>query len=324
MIKNLSPSRASQFKTCPQQFKFANVDKLKEPTNEVQAKGTAVHQALEDLFELPKEDRDTEKLHNLFRAAWTKVRRTDEHHNLFSSVDEEREWGVDGLKLLSNYMSMEDPKSFDPLERERWVRGTIEDLNLRGILDRMDRNQNGELIIVDYKSGKAPAEKYKEPRFFALKLYALLIRDELGITPIELKLIYLKNSTIHTLKVDNKMLDEVKIEILDIWSDIKLAFEENNFPATKNALCKNWCYYKPICPVFNDNAPSTEELRKINEAISELQEEIMVLDMFKNDKDIPKESPISSSDRNKIQNKIFELEKDKELIEKEIVDLLED
>tara|TARA_B100000214_G_scaffold375423_1_gene361685 strand:+ start:1841 stop:2815 length:975 start_codon:yes stop_codon:yes gene_type:complete len=324
MIKNLSPSRASQFKTCPQQFKFANVDKLKEPTNEVQAKGTAVHQALEDLFELPKEDRDTEKLHNLFRAAWTKVRRTDEHHNLFSSVDEEREWGVDGLKLLNNYMSMEDPKSFDPLERERWVRGTIEDLNLRGILDRMDRNQNGELIIVDYKSGKAPTEKYKEPRFFALKLYALLIRDELGITPIELKLIYLKNSTIHTLKVDNKMLDEVKIEILDIWSDIKLAFEENNFPATKNALCKNWCYYKPICPVFNDNAPSTEELRKINEAISELQEEIMVLDMFKNDKDIPKESPISSSDRNKIQNKIFELEKDKELIEKEIVDLLGD
>lgn len=324
MIKNLSPSRASQFKTCPQQFKFANVDKLKEPTNEVQAKGTAVHQALEDLFELPKEDRDTEKLHNLFRAAWTKVRRTDEHHNLFSSVDEEREWGVDGLKLLNNYMSMEDPKSFDPLERERWVRGTIEDLNLRGILDRMDRNQNGELIIVDYKSGKAPTEKYKEPRFFALKLYALLIRDELGITPIELKLIYLKNSTIHTLKVDNKMLDEVKIEILDIWSDIKLAFEENNFPATKNALCKNWCYYKPICPVFNDNAPSTEELRKINEAISELQEEIMVLDMFKNDKDIPKESPISNSDRNIIQNKIFELEKDKELIEKEIVDLLGD
>tara|TARA_B100000609_G_scaffold3301_1_gene2545 strand:- start:215 stop:1189 length:975 start_codon:yes stop_codon:yes gene_type:complete len=324
MIKNLSPSRASQFKTCPQQFKFANVDKLKEPTNEVQAKGTAVHQALEDLFELPKEDRDTEKLHNLFRAAWTKVRRTDEHHNLFSSVDEEREWGVDGLKLLNNYMSMEDPKSFDPLERERWVRGTIEDLNLRGILDRMDRNQNGELIIVDYKSGKAPAEKYKEPRFFALKLYALLIRDELGITPTELKLIYLKNSTIHTLKVDNAMLDEVKIEILDIWNDIKLAFEENNFPATKNALCKNWCYYKPICPVFNDNAPSTEELRKINEAISELQEEIMVLDMFKNDKDIPKESPISSSDRNKIQNKIFELEKDKELIEKEIVDLLRD
>ena len=149
MIKNLSPSRASQFKTCPKQFKFANVDKLKEPTNEVQAKGTTVHQALEDLFDLPKEDRNIEKLHNLFREAWTKVRGTDEHHDLFSTVEEEREWGVDGLKLLNNYMTIEDPTSFDPLERERWVRGSIEDLNLRGILDRMDRNEKGELVQAD-------------------------------------------------------------------------------------------------------------------------------------------------------------------------------
>ena len=216
MIKNLSPSRASQFKTCPKQFKFANVDKLKEPTNEVQAKGTTVHQALEDLFDLPKEERSIEKLHNLFRDAWTKVRGNDEHHNLFSNVEEEREWGVDGLKLLNNYMEIEDPTSFEPLERERWVRGSIDDLNLRGILDRMDRNQNGDLIIVDYKSGKAPMAKYKEPRFFALKLYALLIKEELGEMPVELKLIYLKNSTIHTLKITEEDLSNAKNEILEI------------------------------------------------------------------------------------------------------------
>ena len=67
MIKNLSPSRASQFKTCPKQFKFANIDKIKEPTNEVQAKGTTVHEALEKIFDLPKEERNLENLHNLFR-----------------------------------------------------------------------------------------------------------------------------------------------------------------------------------------------------------------------------------------------------------------
>ena len=321
MIKNLSPSRASQFKTCPKQFKFANVDKIKEPTTEVQAKGTTVHQALEDLFDLKPDERNTEKLHNLFREAWTKVRGNDEHHNLFSSVEEEREWGLDGLKLLNNYMSIEDPTSFEPLERERWVRGSIEDLNLRGILDRMDRNNKGELVIVDYKSGKAPLAKYKEPRFFALKLYALLIQKELGEMPSELKLIYLKNSTIHTLKVTQDSLDQVKIEVLEIWNNIKKAFETNDFPATKNTLC-DWCYYKPICPVFNENAPDTEKLKEINEELIEIKEQIEALDMFENIDELPDKSELASLNINELEEKFQKLDIEREEIEESIQKLL--
>jgi len=321
MIKNLSPSRASQFKTCPKQFKFANVDKIKEPTTEVQAKGTTVHQALEDLFDLKPDERNTEKLHNLFREAWTKVRGNDEHHNLFSSVEEEREWGLDGLKLLNNYMSIEDPTSFEPLERKRWVRGSIEDLNLRGILDRMDRNNKGELVIVDYKSGKAPLAKYKEPRFFALKLYALLIQKELGEMPSELKLIYLKNSTIHTLKVTQDSLDQVKIEVLEIWNNIKKAFETNDFPATKNALC-DWCYFKPICPVFNENAPDTEKLKEINEELIEIKEQIEALDMFENIDELPDKSELASLNINELEEKFQKLDIEREEIEESIQKLL--
>ena len=321
MIKNLSPSRASQFKTCPKQFKFANIDKIKEPTTEVQAKGTTVHQALEDLFDLKPDERNTEKLHNLFREAWTKVRGNDEHHNLFSSVEEEREWGLDGLKLLNNYMSIEDPTSFEPLERERWVRGSIEDLNLRGILDRMDRNNKGELVIVDYKSGKAPLAKYKEPRFFALKLYALLIQKELGEMPSELKLIYLKNSTIHTLKVTQDSLDQVKIEVLEIWNNIKKAFETNEFPATKNTLC-DWCYYKPICPVFNENAPDTEKLKEINEELIDIKEQIEALDMFENIDDLPDKSELASLNINELEEKYQKLDTERAEMEDSIQKLL--
>ena len=321
MIKNLSPSRASQFKTCPKQFKFANIDKIKEPTTEVQAKGTTVHQALEDLFDLKPDERNTEKLHNLFREAWTKVRGNDEHHNLFSSVEEEREWGLDGLKLLNNYMSIEDPTSFEPLERERWVRGSIEDLNLRGILDRMDRNNKGELVIVDYKSGKAPLAKYKEPRFFALKLYALLIQKELGEMPSELKLIYLKNSTIHTLKVTQDSLDQVKIEVLEIWNNIKKAFETNEFPATKNTLC-DWCYYKPICPVFNENAPDTEKLKEINEELIDIKEQIEALDMFKNIDELPDKSELASLNIYELEDKYQKLDIERAEMEDSIQKLL--
>ena len=321
MIKNLSPSRASQFKTCPKQFKYANVDKILEPTNEVQAKGTTVHQALEDLFDLPSEERTTEKLHNLFREAWTKVRGNDEHHNLFSSIEEERDWGLEGLKLLNNYMTLEDPRSFEPIERERWVRGTIEDLNLRGILDRMDRNENGELIIVDYKSGNAPLAKYKEPRFFALKLYALLIKEETGEMPVELKLIYLQNSTIHTLKIDNEILEQAKQEILEVWNNIKIAFQNNDFPPIKNALC-DWCYYKPICPIYNPDAPDTSKLQEINDQIEDMEQEIEAYELISTPEEIPSDSPIANTNVKELEENISLLNSKKEAILENIEKLL--
>ena len=321
MIKNLSPSRASQFKTCPKQFKYANVDKILEPTNEVQAKGTTVHQALEDLFDLPSEERTTEKLHNLFREAWTKVRGNDEHHNLFSSIEEERDWGLEGLKLLNNYMTLEDPRSFEPIERERWVRGTIEDLNLRGILDRMDRNDNGELIIVDYKSGKAPLAKYKEPRFFALKLYALLIKEETGEMPVELKLIYLQNSTIHTLKIDNEILEQAKQEILEVWNNIKIAFQNNEFPPIKNALC-DWCYYKPICPIYNPDAPDTSKLQEINDQIEDMEQQIEAYELISTPEEIPSDSPIANTNVKELEENISLLNSKKEAILENIEKLL--
>ncbi|MDA9646007.1 PD-(D/E)XK nuclease family protein [Candidatus Actinomarina] len=322
MIKNLSPSRASQFKTCPKQFKFSNVDKIKEPTNLVQAKGTTVHQALEDLYDLPSNERTPEVLYNLFRKAWSNVRGNDEHVNLFESLDDEREWGQEGLNLLHNYLKLENPQKLEPLEQERWVRGSIEDLNLRGILDRMDEDKDGNLIIVDYKSGKAPMAKYKEPRFFALKLYALLIRDEIGITPKELKLIYLKNSTIHTLNIDDKMLDEAKVEILSIWDEIKKAFKENNFPAVKNGLCKDWCYYKPICPLFNKEAPDTDELKNIVEKIAETEENIEAISMFENQDDLPDSSPLKNIKISDLEIDITLLKNKQDKILKEITSLL--
>ena len=153
------------------------------------------------------------------------------------------------------------------------------------------------------------------------RLYALLIKEELGEMPVELKLIYLKNSTIHTLKITEEDLSNAKNEILEIWENIKKAYEENEFPAIKNTLC-DWCYYKPICPVFNENAPNTENLRIINESIAELVEEIEVLDMFKDDDKIPVDSPIGNTNRKDIESKIFELENQKNEIQTEIEKLL--
>ena len=171
----------------------------------------------------------------------------------------------------------------------------------------MDSDKDGNLIILDYKSGKAPSAKYKEPRFFALKIYALLIEQETGKIPAELKLIYLKNSTVHTLKVTPEMLLEVRHEVLEIWNDIKVSFENENFPAIKNTLC-DWCYYKPICPVYNQNPPDTDKLKEITIKSEDIKDSIDALSMIHNPDSLPPSSDLYGLDESQLKKQKKELD----------------
>ena len=117
VLERLSPSRASDFLQCPKLFEYKTIQRLPEPTTVYQARGTTAHLALQNLFDLPKEERTAEKLYDLFREAWTELRAEEEYAGLFDSVDEERSWGLESMSLLRNYFSVEDPGALEPLYR---------------------------------------------------------------------------------------------------------------------------------------------------------------------------------------------------------------
>ncbi|HSG79644.1 MAG TPA: PD-(D/E)XK nuclease family protein [Acidimicrobiia bacterium] len=247
-LERLSPSRASDFKQCPQLFKFRAIDRLPEPSTVYQARGTTAHLALQRLFDLPADRRTPETLYDLFREAWTEIR-LEEYGDLFGSVDEERSWGLESLELLANYFTVEDPRTFDPLDRELDMTEDLDGLVIRGILDRMEETDDGQLIITDYKTGKAPPERYALPAFFALKIYALLIRRRTGRTPDAVKLIYLNGPTVYEIPVVDAQLDAMDRQLRALWAAIDTAIDEDRFPPRVGKLC-DWCSFQDICPAF--------------------------------------------------------------------------
>jgi putative RecB family exonuclease len=262
-LVTLSPSRASDFKTCPQLYKFRSIDRLEEPVTIHQARGTTAHLALQRLFDLPGEHRTPEQLYELFRSAWTELRAEEEYSTLFETVDEERRWGLESLTLLANYFSVEDPSSFDPLDRELDMLEDLDGIVIRGILDRIDRRADGRLVITDYKTGTAPPERFALPAFFALKIYALLIRRRTGETPAEVRLLYLNGPTLYRLEVDDAHLNGIERQLRALWQAIERAIERDQFPTKPGRLC-NWCSYQSICPAFTsaeDVQALTTELR---------------------------------------------------------------
>ena len=248
-LKTLSPSRAGDFKTCPQLFKFRAIDRLPEPTSIYQARGTTAHLALQRLFDRPPSERSPEVLYDLFREAWTELRSKDEFAELFEDSAEERQWGLESLELLANYFSVEDPTRIEPEGRELDMLEDLEGITIRGILDRVDRDDDGELVITDYKTGKAPPEKFALPAFFALKIYALLIRRRTGETPKEIRLLYLNGPTLYRLAIDDRQLDAMDSQLRALWSAIERAMKTENYPPRPGRLC-DWCSFQDICPAF--------------------------------------------------------------------------
>lgn len=255
----LSPSRASDFKTCPQLYKFKSIDKIPTTPTIHQARGTTAHLALERLFAEPAPRRTPDRLYDLFREAWSELK-AEEYPDLFDSIDDEREWGIDSLRLLADYFTMEDPSSFEPDEREMDLTVEVGDMTIRGILDRMERIREIDahgaerelLVITDYKTGRAPPATYAHKAFFALKIYALLIRITRGVTPDRLRLLYLNGPTEYTLDIDDSQLDAMERQLEALWGAIERAIATNRWPTRTSALC-DWCDYKQdLCPAWND------------------------------------------------------------------------
>lgn len=252
-LRSLSPSRAGDFKTCPQLFKFRAIDKIPTPPTVYQARGTTAHLALERLFALPADERTPERLYDLFRTSWEELK-PGEFADLFSDEAEERAWGIESLEILARYFALEDPARLEPRAREMDMTETIGHMTIRGILDRMEEGPDG-LIITDYKTGKAPPERYAISAFFALKIYALLIRIREGVTPAALKLMYLggdKGPTVYEIPVNDAQLDAMERHLEALWSAIERAIERGTFPPRPGPLC-NWCSYRGICPAFADD-----------------------------------------------------------------------
>lgn len=248
-LETLSPSRAGDFKTCPRLYAFRTVERIPEPTTVHQARGTTAHLALQRLFDLPAPERTPRRLSELFRQAWTELRGLEEYEELFPTVEAERAWGLESMGLLLNYFLLEDPARLAPLGREEELKEDLGGIVIHGILDRIDRGEDGRLVITDYKTGKAPPERYAYGAFFALKIYALLIRRMRGETPAEVRLLYLNGPTIYRCAVDDSQLDAMERQLRALWERIESALAEDRFPPRPGRLC-DWCAFRDQCPAF--------------------------------------------------------------------------
>ncbi|MBN9620452.1 MAG: PD-(D/E)XK nuclease family protein, partial [Actinobacteria bacterium] len=175
----LSPSRAADFKNCPLLYRFRCVDRLPQSPSLAATRGTMVHAVLESLFELPAAERTLAAAQDLLPAAWERVRTeepvVDELFAADSDGHEFGDWMASAAALLGNYFELEDPSRLEPESREQLIEVVVDGLRLRGYVDRLDVNPDGDIRVVDYKTGATPREAFEAKALFQMKFYALVL-----------------------------------------------------------------------------------------------------------------------------------------------------
>lgn len=261
----LSPSRASDFKSCPLLYRFRAIDHIPETPSRDAVRGTVVHSVLERLYDLPAAERTPVAAAAMVEPEWQRRLAAEPGlAALFGDGDAHTDGDGDGERdrfiesaraLVKGYFTLEDPTRLHPAEREYLVETVLDDgPPLKGYVDRLDVAPDGAVRVIDYKTGGAPKAVFEARALFQMKFYALVLWRLRGTVPRMLRLIYLKDRDTLSYSPDEDELQRFELTLRAIWMAISRAAESGDFRPSPGPLC-GWCDYKPICPAWGGTPP---------------------------------------------------------------------
>lgn len=248
--RTLSPSKVSAFTSCPLAFRFSQIERRPEPPSPPAVKGTLVHAALERLFwHHPAGERTPAAAAEELERAWDAM--SDDEEVVGLSLDDESaaEFVKDAGRLVENYFRLEDPNEATTVGVELGVETDLEGLRLRGVIDRLDVLPDGRLIVVDYKTGRAPSERFERSSLGGVQTYALLCESMLGQAPAEVRLLYLREPLAITAVATEQTIRGQRKRAVAVWTAIERACDAEDFRPNVGPLC-DYCSFKASCPAF--------------------------------------------------------------------------
>src|SRR5437899_2467744 len=188
---SLSPSSVSAFTSCPLAFKFSYIDRLPAPPSPAATKGTLVHRALELLMLRSPDDRTVDAALVDLEKARVEMADDPDLAGLELTDEQRAQFDADAEELVRRYFQLEDPRTVNPNGLELKLTAQFGRVTLRGIIDRLELDDDGQFVVTDYKTGSVPSEYAENMRLSGVHIYAALCERMLGRRPSRVQLYYL-------------------------------------------------------------------------------------------------------------------------------------
>ncbi len=249
---SLSPSKVSSFTDCALAFRFSSIDRLPEPPSVPATRGTLVHSALERLFALPADQRTLPAALTALDQAVDAIRLDPDFTGLALDAQAEATFVDQAERLVRRYFDLEDPTAITPIGLELKLEVEIGGLRLRGIIDRLELDEQGRLVVTDYKTGRVPRQNNEQGKLGGVHFYAFLCERLFGQRPARVQLLYLDEPVAIVTTPTEQSIRGLERKVTAIWTAVERACAAEDFRPKPSKLC-DWCAFQAYCPAFGGN-----------------------------------------------------------------------
>jgi putative RecB family exonuclease len=260
ILERFSHSGIQSYKKCPAQFKYRYLDKIYKKDEGIEAfLGKRVHESIEYLYNqvksgvIPLADEILKVHRSLWKEKW---------HNRVAIVYQNktaRDYFYLGEECIARFYRLNHPFPEKVVANEHvmvFLLDNDEKYKIKGIVDRIDHDGNGNWEIHDYKTGKRALTQNAADKDHQLALYQIgLMSENSKIKSVKLVWHFIQ----HGIKIESKRnADEIKKVIQETKKSIdaiRSKVENGGEFSPKTSILCNWCYYWEECPSQSGTNP---------------------------------------------------------------------
>jgi RecB family exonuclease len=253
-----TPSKLTAYEDCPRRFRMTYVDRPAPPKGPPWAHtslGAALHNALRSWWGLARSRRTPEVARALVHASWISEG--------FRDVEQQVEVRERATGWVESYLHTVDPAA-EPVGVERTVATKTATLAFSGRIDRLD-DRGGELVVVDYKTGRSELTTDDARGSAALALYSIATARTMRRPCRAVELHHLPTGTVHRWEHTEESLARHLHRAEQTAADMVRAQEamaggaapDEAFPPRPGRQC-SWCDYRKVCTAGRQAAPELE------------------------------------------------------------------
>jgi putative RecB family exonuclease len=256
-----TPSRLAAH-DCPRRYRFGYLDRPPPARGRARAHntlGAVVHLALHQWWLLPRSRRSPEAGARLVEHNWQPGSAGG-----FRDDAQSVQWRDVAAGWVRQYLDEQVDADDEPVAVERTVATGSTRLAISGRVDRIDERA-GELVVVDYKTGRSMLDDDDARGSQALALYVLGVRRTLRRKCRRVELHHLPSGRVAAFEHTDESLAGHVARAEQTAADIVAASDavaagadpDDAFPPRPGPACR-WCDFRSICPAGQAARPEPD------------------------------------------------------------------